>query len=348
MLYDANISSEIAKVLRHYKSLDKLPPVVCDPVCVSTSGHTLLKSDAVDTLFDGLFLLSTVITPNKSEAEFLLRSRDDPVTISSLDGMLDAAQRLSSWSKTSVLLKGGHFSSTLMDVQSWLEKHSDVQIVKQNLLEENMEILLVGQPGAQVQDVVIDLLIEEGSDKTIFIRPRLDSTSTHGTGCTLSSAIACGLAQGHSCRSSVAHPKSSRPDSGGYSERCCYSSVPLYPPRHPRSTKDWKRIWSSESPPFRWPNVDSQVRPLGVEVWSQLNKCRRTPVNPYPFTFSLIEITRDIWKKYVEHDFVKQLAKGVLPRSAFVHFIKYAGSSIGYNLISTRSFCAAMTASMSL
>ena len=44
-------------------------------------------------------------------------------------------------------------------------------------------------------DSVIDLLITRESVET-FASPRIDTTNTHGTGCTLASAIATGLAQG--------------------------------------------------------------------------------------------------------------------------------------------------------
>ena len=53
---------------------------------------------------------------------------------------------------------------------------------------------------------------------------------------------------------------------------------------------------------------------------------RPTAVNPHPFTKRLIQSTAGIWKQYVEHDFVKQLAQGTLPREKFIHFIKYAPS----------------------
>ncbi len=42
---------------------------------------------------------------------------------------------------------------------------------------------------------VIDLLMTPVSE-TLLEGPRIDTTSTHGTGCTLASAIAAGLAQG--------------------------------------------------------------------------------------------------------------------------------------------------------
>ena len=54
-----------------------------------------------------------------------------------------------------------------------------------------------------------------------------------------------------------------------------------------------------------------------------LNHRSPTQVNPYPFTYHLIQGSRQIWKDYVEHDFVKLLGKGTLPKPAFVHFIKW-------------------------
>jgi len=44
-------------------------------------------------------------------------------------------------------------------------------------------------------DVVVDVLIADGIARR-FTRPRLETTSTHGTGCTLSAAVAAGLALG--------------------------------------------------------------------------------------------------------------------------------------------------------
>src|SRR3989442_11406329 len=44
-------------------------------------------------------------------------------------------------------------------------------------------------------DEVVDVLVRDGAVRR-FARPRLDTTSTHGTGCTLSAAIAAGPAHG--------------------------------------------------------------------------------------------------------------------------------------------------------
>jgi hydroxymethylpyrimidine/phosphomethylpyrimidine kinase len=53
-------------------------------------------------------------------------------------------------------------------------------------------------PGAELVDLLWD-----GRRWHEWRRPRLDTTSTHGTGCTLSAAIAAGLAHGRGLREAV-------------------------------------------------------------------------------------------------------------------------------------------------
>jgi len=51
-------------------------------------------------------------------------------------------------------------------------------------------------------DEVVDLLVTvDGTER--FASPRIDTRHTHGTGCTLASAIAAGLAQGHELSTAV-------------------------------------------------------------------------------------------------------------------------------------------------
>ena len=52
--------------------------------------------------------------------------------------------------------------------------------------------------GAIVRDVLV-----EGGVQTVFTAPRQDTRHTHGTGCTLASAIACGLAEGRTLADAV-------------------------------------------------------------------------------------------------------------------------------------------------
>jgi hydroxymethylpyrimidine/phosphomethylpyrimidine kinase len=55
-------------------------------------------------------------------------------------------------------------------------------------------VLLKG--GHMEGDELVDVLAQADGTMTAFAGTRIQSLSTHGTGCTLASAIACGLAQG--------------------------------------------------------------------------------------------------------------------------------------------------------
>ena len=77
MVSSSDLIRVIAERLRHYGAKN----IVVDPVMVATSGSSLMKTDAVQTLIDELLPLSTVITPNIPEGEILssekIESRDD-------------------------------------------------------------------------------------------------------------------------------------------------------------------------------------------------------------------------------------------------------------------------------
>jgi hydroxymethylpyrimidine/phosphomethylpyrimidine kinase len=55
--------------------------------------------------------------------------------------------------------------------------------------------------GAEVRDVLAD---SDAGIQTVFAAPRQATRHTHGTGCTLATAIACGLAEGMNLPAAVA------------------------------------------------------------------------------------------------------------------------------------------------
>ena len=73
------------------------------------------------------------------------------------------------------------------------------------------EVLLAMGPGAVLvkgghlndEAMVADYLLTNSGGREIFEDTRIDTPNTHGTGCTLASAIACGIAQGLSVRDAV-------------------------------------------------------------------------------------------------------------------------------------------------
>lgn len=100
MLFSAPIIEVLAEALR-----GKSFPLVVDPVCVSQSGHRLLREDAVDALRSLMIPLADLFTPNKPEAELLTGLRITDPSEARL-----AMERLHRMGAKAVLLKGGHFA----------------------------------------------------------------------------------------------------------------------------------------------------------------------------------------------------------------------------------------------
>lgn len=198
MLFDADTVNAVVDCLR--KRVESVA-LVCDPVCVSTSAHSLLHEDAVDVLISGLFPLSAIITPNKSEAELLLSRLGKPHRLDTLEDVVTGAYELLNVGCGAVLLKGGHLTSNIGDVHSIESKNANIKVIKQNLPGENMEILYGTSHNLSNMQLVVDVLHQKCGQTTMFVRPCIESSSTHGTGCTLSSSIASELAKGASCTS---------------------------------------------------------------------------------------------------------------------------------------------------
>lgn len=129
----------------------RFPYVVLDPVMVSKSGHRLLSEEAVGVLRHRLLPTVDLITPNLPEAADLLGEDE----AADEDAMAAQARRLLQMGARRVLLKGGH---------------------------------LVDSP------LSVDLLAEADAPADAPIRrltaARVQTGNDHGTGCTLSSAIA--------------------------------------------------------------------------------------------------------------------------------------------------------------
>lgn len=169
--------------------------VVLDPVMISTSGHRLLSEAAAKTMIQELFPLSTLITPNVPEGQFLLElsgGSGKPHSGSHRE-MEQTALCLEQTFSIPVLLKGGHMADRVNDNSGEDETGSEA-------------------PGAndtgagKGSNAADDLLCREASF-TWFYGERIDAPNTHGTGCTLSSAVACGLAKGLSLAQSILQAK---------------------------------------------------------------------------------------------------------------------------------------------
>ncbi|KAG2040280.1 Phosphomethylpyrimidine kinase-domain-containing protein [Suillus americanus] len=287
MLFNTENTKAVVQILKGRFDAKGHIPLVCDPVCVSTSGHALLHPDAVDTLIDELFPISDLVTPNKAEAELLLKQRNFPSRITNLQDMINAARHLRTLGPQAVLLKGGHCVVSLEDLANL--SSDDTQVIRDDLLGENSNILRIhGRKEQHVDSLVVDVLCTSDGHITIFARTRLQSTSTHGTGCTLSAALVCQLARGTPLSEAVRL-------AGAYTHIGIENAIPI----------------GSGFGPL---NHIHSITPRLVSP--------RTKTNPYPLTSSLIRNSRVIWKEYVQHEFVILLGKGTLPKENFIHFIK--------------------------
>jgi hydroxymethylpyrimidine/phosphomethylpyrimidine kinase len=142
----------------------KIRHIVLDPVLVSTSGTALLPPRAIAWLRDVLFPITEILTPNLPEAEMLLGR-----SLADADDRRDAAFDLLTLGPQSVLLKGGHAK------------------------------------GGKVYDYFVDANRTKRGAPSLqtFTNPRLP-IQARGTGCTLASAIAAGLARGLTREAGVA------------------------------------------------------------------------------------------------------------------------------------------------
>lgn len=140
-------------------------PLVVDPVCVSQSGHALLEDSALDSLKKKIVPLADLLTPNIPEAEAL-----SGVEINDLAGVKKAVKVLQDMGARNVLIKGGHFE---------------------------------GQGADANPRSITDWLGLENGQLIHLAHPRVNTPNNHGTGCTLSAAIATHLGLGYKLEEAV-------------------------------------------------------------------------------------------------------------------------------------------------
>lgn len=166
------------------ESLQKYHPkwIVLDPVLVATSGASLSERDAKSVLKAKLFPLATVITPNMPEAE-ALSGRE----IHSKQDMEEIAKQLGDTYGCAVLLKGGH--NHFAEMEGEAKRHG-------------------GEGESTSEEMSPDYLYIPTEKRGVWINGRrIENPNTHGTGCTLSSAIACNLALGYDLEKAVRRAK---------------------------------------------------------------------------------------------------------------------------------------------
>lgn len=174
MLHSAEVVDLVVRMIEKYR----IHNLVLDPVMVSTSGHRLIEESAIEVIKEKLMPLVKVLTPNVPEAEILIGRK-----ISGEEDFPEVAKELAEKYGISVFLKAGHLTGdTLTDYFYNVENCGRIHA-------DNMR---------RTEDCVMTLLPSK----------RVYTQNTHGTGCTLSSAIAAALAKGEDLTSAAKSAKS--------------------------------------------------------------------------------------------------------------------------------------------
>ncbi|HKY28937.1 MAG TPA: bifunctional hydroxymethylpyrimidine kinase/phosphomethylpyrimidine kinase [Pyrinomonadaceae bacterium] len=201
MLPTREIIAEVARLFRA-----NLPAPVVDPVMRATSGDDLINDDAVACLVSELFPLARLVTPNIPEAERLtgLIIRDEQT-------MKLAASQIRQMGARAVLVKGGHLAGASGGRQ---------------------EAGGAGEAGRSDQPVMssfeaIDVLDDEGT-LTVFRDELIPGGERHGSGCTLSAAIAAGLGNGVSLNEAIQTAKRYVTEAIRRSPKLGHGSRPLW------------------------------------------------------------------------------------------------------------------------
>ncbi|MHB1208653.1 MAG: bifunctional hydroxymethylpyrimidine kinase/phosphomethylpyrimidine kinase [Acidimicrobiales bacterium] len=138
----------------------ELVNLVVDPVLVSSTGHDLMSNGGALAYRESLLPYAVLVTPNLREAAVLCDI--DVRDIKNIEDMVKLGQVLLGFGSQSVLVKGGHF------IESGATSHHAPDIF---LHADNVDI---------------------------FDAARVLTRNDHGTGCSLSAAIAAGLGLGRS------------------------------------------------------------------------------------------------------------------------------------------------------
>lgn len=146
----------------------KAKNIVLDPVMIATSGKSLIKDETKDFLVNKLFKIADIITPNLDETKEIIK----------------------------IILK----NENIENIDS-IEKMKTYGKIIANFTKKWVLV-----KGGHLSNSAVDILINK-DEIYILEGEKISSNNTHGTGCSLSSAIASNLAKGYSMLESVKKAK---------------------------------------------------------------------------------------------------------------------------------------------
>ena len=146
----------------------KVKNIVLDPVMIATSGNSLIKDETKDFLVNKLFKIVDIITPNLDETKEIVKIILNNENIENIDS---------------------------------IEK---MKIYGKIIADFTKRWVLI--KGGHLSNSAVDILMNK-DEIYILEGEKISSNNTHGTGCSLSSAIASNLAKDYSMLDSVKKAK---------------------------------------------------------------------------------------------------------------------------------------------
>mmetsp|Transcript_78690 Transcript_78690/g.172499 ORF Transcript_78690/g.172499 Transcript_78690/m.172499 type:complete len:719 (-) Transcript_78690:323-2479(-) len=231
----------------HAKKIGKEVSLILDPVMIASTGSRLVDDAAVEALKSKLIPMATLLTPNLPEAAFLLGKKESEVE-SSLD---ESAKQFFTDYPTlkAVLLKGGHienetalaqllegfYAGSSAPTASAGKSVVDTLFINLSALGSAPDLpqlcgVHMGWASGQSADMRVRMQHLAGDHlvKVSIVHPRIQLANgrlnDHGSGCSLASAVAAGLA----ARMAPKGPAGSTPPSGPmeYGYACGAAAAP--------------------------------------------------------------------------------------------------------------------------
>ncbi len=128
VLYNKSIINIVKNILKNFKN-----PIVVDPVLYSGTGIKLLDDNSFENYKMEIIPLSSIITPNLKEAEFLSKTR-----ISNRHDMTNAASKIFKLGASNIIIKGGHDKAKDTKVIDLLFR--DKSLEPQQIVRERLKV----------------------------------------------------------------------------------------------------------------------------------------------------------------------------------------------------------------
>lgn len=200
------VSAEQVDVIVGLIKRHSLENVIVDPVIAPTSGAAFASEEVMKSMIEKLFPLSTLVTPNLPEAKRIC----EIIECQNLQLKDDAQKQYQAQVQSKDIFR--------IKIQPQTQSQSQTEIYGKaaNLSAPELACFIGQRCGCSVLikgghaegSSATDYLWTASDENmmgctTEFIGDRVETTSSHGTGCALSSSIAANMAKGHTLEAAI-------------------------------------------------------------------------------------------------------------------------------------------------